>query len=174
MQSPAWRTRSAPSGWSLTALALIRLRAGGSGFTAAVQWVGGDVYPGTWSAPSMSVFPTTALIQSSVQSSLGCLRTLQMPSAGLGAGVTITVAEPGYPTDATRSESTQAAVLRAIVASVLAVSRPLGVTDLRWFDLRDANTASAQLENGYGLMRDDYSAKPAFTAFQQLVASSGV
>ncbi len=29
MRSSAWRTRSAPSGWSLTALALIRLRAGG-------------------------------------------------------------------------------------------------------------------------------------------------
>lgn len=149
-------------------------RAGGQAFAASVQWVGIDVYPGTWSAPSRSVFPTTALIQSSVESSLSCLRTLQMPAAGLGPGVTITVAETGYPTDARRTEATQVAVLRALVAAVLSVSRPLGVTDLRWFDLRDANTASGQLENGYGLMRDDYSPKPAFTAFADLVASNGV
>src|SRR5205807_9058897 len=106
--------------------------------TTAVQWVGIDVYPGTWSAPARSVFPTAALTQRSVQNSLGCLRTLQMPSAGIAAGVTITVAETGYPTDADRTEATQAAVLRTIVTTVLRVSRPLGVSDIRWSDLRDA------------------------------------
>ena len=149
-------------------------RAGGRAFATAVQWVGIDVYPGTWSAPSRSVFPSAQLTQASVQGSLGCLRTLQMPSAGLGAGVSITVAETGYPTDADRTEATQAAVLRTIVTTVLHLSRTLGVTDLRWFDLRDANTASGQLENGYGLLRDDYSPKPAFDAYRQLIAANGV
>ena len=67
----------------------------------------------------------------------------------------------------------QAAVLRDIVGGVQSVSGLYGVTDLRWFDLRDANTASGQLENGYGLMHDDYSPKPAFGAFRELVAADG-
>jgi hypothetical protein len=149
------------------------LHAGGAAFVNAVSWVGIDVYPGTWSAPSPSVFPTSSLIQGSVISSLGCLRTKQMPSAGLSHAVTITLAETGWPTDASRSEQTQAAVLREIVGAVQSVSGTYGVSDLRWFDLRDANTSSGQLENGYGLMHDDYSPKPAFSAYQQIIAASG-
>jgi hypothetical protein len=148
-------------------------RDGGSAFVNAVGWVGIDVYPGTWSAPARSVYPSSSLIANSVTSSLGCLRTKQMPSAGLSRSVSITVAETGYPTDPTRSEQTQVAVLREIVAATQSVSRAYGVTALRWFGLRDANTASGQLENGYGLLRDDYSPKPAFDAYRQIIAASG-
>jgi hypothetical protein len=146
---------------------------GGTAFTSAVGWVGIDVYPGTWSAPSMSTNPTASQIGASITNSLRCLRTKHMVTAGLSSAATITVAETGYPTDATRSEATQAAALRAIIASVQSVQQTYGVTDLRWFSLRDANTASLQLENGYGLLRDDYSPKPAFAAYQQIIATQG-
>ena len=148
-------------------------RAGGPALAAAVGWVGIDLYPGTWSAPSPSIFPTSALVRASIVGSLGCLRQTQMPSAGLPSSVTITVAETGWPTDASRSELTQTAVLRDIVGAVESVSGRYGVTDLRWFDLRDANTAGGQLENGYGLLRDGYSAKPAFGAYRALIAADG-
>ena len=147
--------------------------AGGSAFTSAVGWVGIDIYPGTWSAPSPSVYPTASLINTSVADGVRCLRTQHMPAAGLSSTATITVAETGYPTDPTRSEATQTAVLRDTIASVQSVSQVYGVTDLQWFDLRDANTASGQLENGYGLLRDDYSPKPAFAAYQQIIAAQG-
>jgi len=150
------------------------LRDGGSAFVNAVGWVGIDIYPGTWSAPSPSVFPAASLVAGSVTSSLSCLRSIQMPAAGLSRAVTITVAETGWPTDPARTEQTQAAVLRSIVGAVQGVSGTYGVTDLRWFDLRDANTASGQLENGYGLMHDDYTSKPAFSAYQQIIAASGL
>ena len=148
-------------------------RAGGAALAEATSWVGIDVYPGTWSAPSPSVYPSSELIRSSIVSSLACLRRVQMPYAGLSKATTITVAETGWPTGANRSELMQAAVLRDIVGGVQSVSGLYGVTDLRWFDLRDANTASGQLENGYGLMHDDYSPKPAFGAFRELVAADG-
>jgi hypothetical protein len=41
---------------------------------------------------------------------------------------------------------------------------------LRWFDLRDADSSSSSFESQYGLMRDDYSPKPAFGAYRALVA----
>jgi hypothetical protein len=147
--------------------------AGGSAFVAAVGWVGIDVYPGTWSPPSQSTFPTASLVNATVTDSLRCLRTRHMPAAGLSTSVTITVAETGYPTDAARSESTQASVLQQTIASVESARQKYGVTDLRWFSLRDANTASGQLENGYGLLHDDYSPKPAFSSYQRLIAADG-
>jgi hypothetical protein len=148
-------------------------QAGGGAFTSAVGWVGVDVYPGTWSPPSPSIVPTASLVSASVTSAVRCLRIQHMVAAGLPSAATITVAETGYPTDPTRSEATQTAVLRDTIASVQSVSQLYGVTDLQWFSLRDANTASGQLENGYGLLHDDYSAKPAFTAYQQIIATQG-
>jgi hypothetical protein len=148
-------------------------RAGGEALAQATGWVGLDVYPGTWSAPSPSVYPSTARVRAGIVSGLACLRRVQMPYAGLSSATTITVAETGWPTAVDRSELTQAAVLRAIVGAVQSVSGLYGVTDLRWFDLRDANTASGQLENGYGLLHDDYSPKPAFGAYRELIAADG-
>jgi hypothetical protein len=148
-------------------------RAGGRAFVNAVGWVGIDVYPGTWSAPAPSAHPRLSLIADSVTSSLRCLRTRQMPSAGLSSAASITVTETGYPTDPARSEQSQVAVLRQIVAATQSVSRAYGVTGLRWFGLRDANTKSGQLENGYGLLHDDYSPKPAFAAYEQIIAADG-
>jgi hypothetical protein len=45
------------------------------------------------------------------------------------------------------------------------------VTDYRWFDLRDHSSASTNFQHHYGLLRDDYSPKPAFEAYRALVAS---
>jgi len=147
--------------------------AGGNAFISAVGWVGIDVYPGTWSAPAQTTFPTARLVNSTVTDSLRCLRTQHMATAHLPASVTITVAETGYPTDAGRSETTQATVLQQTIAAIESVRDKYGVTDVRWFSLRDANTASGQLENGYGLLHDDYTTKPAFAAYQQIIAAKG-
>jgi hypothetical protein len=148
-------------------------RAGGRAFASAVSWVGVDVYPGTWSAPSASAPPTAAAVGRTVTDTLRCARRRHLPAAGLGRRVALTVAETGYPTDPSRPEATQRDVLAATVRAVDRVRVAYGVTDLRWFSLRDANTASGQLENGYGLLRDDLSPKPAFGTYRRLVAQRG-
>ena len=45
------------------------------------------------------------------------------------------------------------------------------VTDYRWFDLRERRHARPNFQQHYGLLRDDYSPKPAFEAYRALVAS---
>ena len=45
------------------------------------------------------------------------------------------------------------------------------VTDYRWFDLRDHNTSSENFQHHYGLLRDDYSPKPAFGVYRDLIAA---
>jgi hypothetical protein len=67
----------------------------------------------------------------------------------------------------------QQTVLRAAVRAASAARAKYGVTDYRWFDLRDADTADPSFESHYGLTRDDYSPKPAFFTYRDLIARLG-
>jgi hypothetical protein len=52
-------------------------------------------------------------------------------------------------------------------------SGALGVTDYRWFNLRDNNSDGADLFSAVGLLRDDYSRKPAFDAYRRAIRTHG-
>ena len=147
-------------------------QAGGSAFTQAVGFVGVNVYPGTWSPPIATSAITAAQVGATMRSTLDAARNKHLVAAGVG-GATLVIGETGYPTTAARSPETQDLVLQAIVEAAEATKAIFGVTGVYWFSLRDGNTASGQLENGYGLLRDDYTPKPAFTTLQGLVASIG-
>jgi hypothetical protein len=43
------------------------------------------------------------------------------------------------------------------------------VSDYRWFDLRDHRTSSQNFQHQYGLLRDDYTPKPAFDRYRVLL-----
>ncbi|WP_320672046.1 hypothetical protein [Patulibacter defluvii] len=146
-------------------------RSGGPAFARAVDYVGLDVYPGTWPTPARRP-PSSHAVRTTVRRSLARLRA-NMRRAGLGRRVAVHVSENGYPTGPGRSERTQARVLRASVAAVLGARRRYGVSDYRWFDLRDADSGSADFQSRYGLLRDDLSPKPAFAALRALVARHG-
>jgi len=143
-------------------------RAGGDAFARSVGFVGVDLYPGTWSPLPEDREPHEDQVDAAVRATLRALRTRHMPAAGIGRDASIVIAEAGYPTTPARSEATQDTVLRGIVRAAQGTS---GVTDVYWFALRDGNSASGQLENGYGLLRDDYGEKPAFETFRRLMAS---
>lgn len=49
----------------------------------------------------------------------------------------------------------------------------LNITHYELFALRDADTANPDLNYQFGILRDDYSAKPAFQTFRSLVAELG-
>ena len=140
----------------------------------AVGWVGIDVYPGTWSAPAMSTYPTASQVGATIIDSLRCLRTEHMVTAGLSSAVTITVAETGYPTDATRSEATQADVLRAIIASVQSVQQTL--RRHRSALVRAPGRQHRQRPARKRLRPNARRLQPqaAFTAYQQIIAAQGI
>lgn len=148
-------------------------RIGGRAFAEAVDWVGLDTYPGTWT-PQLaisSILP--GLAGSAVKESVRALRDCYMPMAGLGRATSIQIAENGFPTGPGRSEELQAQVLDQMVRSVVAISATYGVSDYRWFDLRDSSSADPSMESQYGITRDDYSHKPAFATYRDLVARHG-
>lgn len=145
-------------------------RAGGLRFPRAVVWVGVDLYPGTWTQAGTD---TPVAVRATMLGTLSYVRRRAMRDAGLGARVALQVSENGFPTGAGRSEQTQATLMAAAIDAVDAARGPLGITDYRWFDLRDADSAAPGFENGYGVLRDDYSEKPAFRVLESHIAARG-
>ena len=139
---------------------------GGPAFVRAVDWVGLDAYPGT-------VFPPVSAPGGERDAMVGAISELRkcfMPIADLGRRVPIHIEENGWPTGPGRTEERQARVLETMVRAVHDFRGTYHVTDYRWFDLRDHNTSSTNFQHHYGLLRDDYSAKPAFDVYRRLLA----
>ena len=77
-------------------------------------------------------------------------------------------------TDDQRTESAQADVLAAVAAVAGAViASDAGVRACEWFGLRDELTTAAWSAR-FGILRDDYTPKPAFTALQHLIATASM
>jgi hypothetical protein len=100
---------------------------------------------------------------------MSVLRECFMPIARLGRDVPIHVEENGWPTGPGRPEDQQVDAMRQMVGAAHDFRGTYHVTDYRWFNLRDHNSAGPNFQQHYGLLRDDYSAKPAFAVYRRLV-----
>ncbi len=137
-------------------------------FRRALDHVGMQVYPGLFWPP--------VPIQSAgaeVVEGLTVLRTCFMPMASL-EGTPLWVSENGYATNLGRSEATQQADLESTLAAVHAYGGQLGVTDYRYFNLRDNNSDGTDLFAAVGLLRDDHTRKPAFATLRTAIRRFGV
>lgn len=142
---------------------------GGEPFVSAVDWVGLDAYPGTWGpATGGSLAVATAR---AMATALATLRDRYLPLAGIPRGVALHISENGYPTGTGRTEKMQVEAMRAAIGAVEANRSRYNITDYRWFDLRDADSASGSFEDQYGLMTDDYTPKLGFDVYRELVAA---
>ena len=142
---------------------------GGPAFADAVDWVGLDAYPGTFFPPITSPGGE----RDAMLNAISVLRECFLPLAGIGRDVPIHVEENGFPTGAARSYGRQRDSLSRMVHAVDEYGPSYNVTDYRWFDLRDANTGSANFQQHYGLLEDDYTPKPAF-GFQYVLSCLNV
>ena len=141
--------------------------AGGKRLRRATDWVGIDVYPGTFVPPTMTN-PGDALLEAVAQ-----VRECYMPLAGLGHRTPIHLEEFGYPTGPGRTEAGQAAALEAFVHTLHRYRGTYGITNANWFGLRDNNSAGPDFQSFFGLLRDDYSPKPAFGEYRRLIRKLG-
>ena len=77
------------------------------------------------------------------------------------------------------SEAAQASALQQLVQATHDYSGTFHITDYRWFNLRDSTSpgqpgyAVPVTFSSFGLLRDDYTQKPAFAAYHQLVGRIG-
>ena len=138
---------------------------GGVRFRRSVDWVGLDTYPGT-------VFPPVEYPggeRDGMVAAMSTLRKCFMPIAGLGNDVPIHIEENGWPTGPGRTEAQQEIAMRAMVGAVHEFRGTYNVSDYRWFNLRDHNSSGPNFQQYYGLLRDDYTPKPAFAAYRELI-----
>jgi hypothetical protein len=138
---------------------------GGQAFVRSLDWIGLDAYPGT-------VFPPESDADGyrdgmvNAMSALRCYATVP----GIPASVPMKVEENGWPTFPGRSEEDQAEFLDRMVRAVSDFRGTYNVSDYRWFNLRDGDTSAPQPFQHFGLLRSDYTPKPAFQRYRRLAA----
>jgi hypothetical protein len=142
---------------------------GGDRFRAALGWIGLDVYPGTFYPPSVP----PGMERDFVIDALSVLRECYAPMAGVSERVPIHIQENGFPTGPGRTYERQEQALENMVRAVHDARGVFNVSDYRWFNLRDAQTASPNFQQQYGLMTDQYEPKPAFKRYAALVRELG-
>lgn len=128
--------------------------------TGRLDYIGLDAFPDVFQPLPHEKLPAAVAFL------LRRLRTV-ITEADVPQATPIHVTETGWPTDDRRAESTQAHVLAAVAAAALASDA--GVQAYEWFGLRDGNTSAAWTAR-FGVLRDDYAPKPAFTAIQRIIA----
>jgi hypothetical protein len=87
--------------------------------------------------------------------------------------VPIHIGENGWPTGPHRPDERQAAVLETVVRTVDAQRAPCNVTHYELFALRDADSSKPDIFDQFGLLRDDYTPKPAFETYRRLIDELG-
>jgi hypothetical protein len=139
-------------------------------FRRALDYVGLQIYPYLVFPPVRSPGRTAG---EEVIEALTLLRNCYMPKAAIGRRTELWVSENGYATNLGRSEVGQRQALRSTIAAVRRYSGQLGVSDYRWFNLRDNNSGGPDLFDSVGLLRDDYSPKPAFSGLRRWIERVG-
>lgn len=139
-------------------------RCGGENFARAVDYAGLDMYPDVF-GPRIPL----AQLKGAVDWLLRSFRNQALPICGIGPDVPIRICENGWPTGPGRSEETQADVLEAILRAVNTRRHDLNVTHWELFTLRDADTHHDGLFHHFGILRDDYSPKPAYSRLRRLL-----
>lgn len=140
---------------------------GGKRLRKATDWIGIDSYPGTF-VPSSYANPGDALIEQIAQT-----RECLMPLAGFSPRVPIRVDELGYPTGPGRTEEEQVRAMNGFMRTLSRYRGTYNVEEAIWFGLRDNNSAGPNFQSFFGLLRDDYSPKPAFNAYRKIIRQLG-
>ncbi len=145
------------------------LRRGGRAFRRALGFVGVDYYPELYPGLHSGVDLRGATLEM-----LATMRRCFMALGGLGAGVPLWITESGYDTTpgAVTGAQQRAALVR-IVDTVRSAAKTYGVTDYRWFNLRDNLSTSSGFAQTSGLLTESYARKPSFGAYRRLIARFG-
>jgi hypothetical protein len=139
-------------------------------FRRAIRYVGVQLYPGLVYPPVLAPGQSAG---DATLDALALVRDCYMPLARLARRVRIWVTENGYATNRGYTERSQASALTSTVNAIHRYSGTLGVTDYRYFNLRDNRTGGTGLFDDVGLLRANYTRKPAFRAFRSLIRRYG-
>ena len=147
-------------------------RRGGARLRRATDWIGLDIYPGTFTPGLLFQVPIVDIGDAFLEG-VAQVRECYMPLAGFGRSTPLRIEETGYPTGPGRTEAAQVRATREFVRAAVDYRGTYGISDFRWFGLRDNNSRGPNFQSFFGLLRDDYSPKPAYGLYRRLVARHG-
>ncbi|MFC8914990.1 hypothetical protein ACFT5C_04395 [Streptomyces sp. NPDC057116] len=136
-------------------------------FLDSLDYVGLDFFPDVFRP-----LPGDQLAEA-VTAVLTDFRRTDLPTAGIPDTVPVRVCENGWPTGPGRPEQRQAATLETVVRTVAALAAGLTIDAYSFFSLRDADSGADGLFHHFGLLRDDYTPKPAFATYRRLIHELG-
>jgi hypothetical protein len=137
-----------------------------SEFLNALDYVGLNLYVDV-------AEPVAGEVEDAVEQTLRQFRTGRLVEAGIPATVPMHICENGWPTGPNRFYTRQADVLQEIVRKVYELRNILNITQFELFSLRDADTSNPDIGRQFGIMRDDYTPKPAFDTYRRLIQELG-
>jgi hypothetical protein len=136
-------------------------------FVNCLDYVGLNFYPDV-------AKPLVGEMNTEVAKVVGHFREVTLREAGIPGSVPIHICENGWPTGPRRYYTRQADLIEQMVQTVYELRAKLNITHYELFALRDADTANPDPNHQFGILRDDYSPKPAFEVYRRLVAQLGV
>ncbi|PEK99587.1 hypothetical protein [Bacillus sp. AFS017336] len=145
------------------------MKIGGDELIHSIDYVGHNFY--------VDVFEEPLEIEEIAVSVENILRKFRetLNRNGFPTTLPIHITENGWPTGKNpfiqieRSYAKQSDVLEKVVRTVYALRQELNITHYEFFGLRDADSSKDDLFHQFGIMKDDYSPKPAFYTYQKLV-----
>ncbi|MEC3919646.1 hypothetical protein [Nocardia sp. CDC160] len=143
-------------------------RRGGSEFAHALDYVGLDFF-----ADVFRPIPADGL-EAAVTAVLTGFRRESLTAAGIPDTTPIHITENGWATGPNRSYARQAEVLESVVRVVDGLADELTITTYEHFGLRDSYSDQGDMNLEFGLLRSDYTPKPAFDRYRELIAEYSV
>ncbi|WP_435353140.1 hypothetical protein [Emticicia sp. SJ17W-69] len=135
-------------------------------FVNALDYIGLDFYPGVFRP-----LPPNVSLKEAVKMVLSHFRNQNLVEAGIPQHIPLHITENGWPTNELRTEAQQAEAIEQIIKTVFEVRKALNITHYEFFDLRDCDILNNGLQ--FGLMREDYTPKPAFNVFARTINELG-
>jgi hypothetical protein len=139
-------------------------RAGGEQFIADLDYIGLDFFPDVFRPIPHGRLGAVVL------GLLEAHRRDSLAPAGLGH-LPLIITEHGWPTGPGRAPQRQAEVLRIVIDVIARTAGTLNITGYTHHTLRDARSAGSGIFCHFGLMTDDYTPKPAFHLYRDLIGT---
>lgn len=136
---------------------------GGKDFAADLDYVGYDFYPDVFWRIEFEKIPAM------VKMALENFRRKELPKAMIPENVPIRITENGWATNAGRPYDRQAKVLETVIRTIYDLRDEYNITHYELFGLRDADSTNDNMFYQFGIMRDDYTPKPAFEVYRKLI-----
>lgn len=146
-------------------------RLGQQSFREALDYVGLDCFPDVFRPVAADGSPGD--LRQSVIFLLDRFRHTNLVAGEIHNSIPIHITENGWPTGTARSAERQASVIETIVHTIYEQATNYNVSHYELFALRDADSSNPDLFHQFGLLRDDYTPKPAFETYRRLIAEYG-